>query len=69
MTTEWVSVIPSPGKAGETARALLGLAASPGEVRTSKGGKEFLVPADLADAYVATTAPKRPRQSRKKEDD
>lgn len=69
MTGEWVSVIPAPGKVAETARTLLGLAAHPGEVRTAKGGREFLVPSDLADAYAATTAPKKPRQSRKKEDD
>lgn len=66
-TDGWVVVIPAPGQVAETARALLAIAPDPAEVRTQRGGTEFLVPADVAEQFN-TPAPTR-RRSRKKEGD
>lgn len=55
--TEWTTVVPAPGEVKSTARALLALARHPGDVRTSSGGAEFLVPPYLADLYNAPPAP------------
>lgn len=68
----WVSVIPGKGSVKETARVLLDLASDPREVRTLGNGDEFLVPADLAAAYDAVSAPvpaakPKPRARAKKE--
>lgn len=53
----WVTVVPAPDQVKETARALLALAPDPRDVRTLGNGAEFLVPAALADAYEAVSAP------------
>lgn len=44
-------VVPARGTLGETARALLALADSPRDVRTTGNGTEFEVPDELADRY------------------
>ena len=44
-------VVPAPGQLKGTARALLDLAASPRDVRTTGNGLEFEVPDELADRY------------------
>lgn len=64
--SNWINVIPGPGRASEVAQELLALAPDPNDVRTINGGNEFLVPPDLADAYHALSKPKPPR-GRKKE--
>lgn len=55
-------VVPAPGQLKGTARALLDLADSPRDVRTTGNGLEFEVPDELADRYhfrdpVHTPAP------------
>lgn len=72
--TDWTTVIPPEGETAATARALLALARSPQDVRTSNAGNEFLVPSYLADAYTRpapaekiSTPPRR--RSTKKEGD
>lgn len=67
----WVSVIPAREEVSDTARALLALAASPHDVRTTAGGTEFRIPPYLADLYnaPAAEAPKRRRRATKEEGD
>lgn len=64
---DWVTVAPGAGQTvGEVARALLALA-DPADVRTQRGGREFLVPPEVAEAYTASLAPteSKPRRGRK----
>jgi hypothetical protein len=72
MTEGWSVVIPAPGDVAGTARALLALADDPSQVRSQRGGAEFLVPDALAALYgapapVEETKPKAPRGRAKKE--
>ena len=67
MTGDWTSVVPAPGEASVVARELLALADDPADVRTARGGNEFLVPPYLADRYTAP-APRR-RRSKKEGDE
>lgn len=64
---DWVSVLPDLGSAAETATLLLGLADTPADVRTVRGGAEFLVAPYVGDRYTKALAPK-PRRRTKKED-
>lgn len=67
MTDGWVPLVPALGTAAQTARELLALARDPGDVRTQRGGAEFLVPPYLAERYTApveTSTPKRRRVKR-----
>lgn len=66
MVDDWTTVVPAPGDVAEVARALLALARSPHDVRTTAGGTEFRVPVYLADLYTAPAAPKR-RRAKKEE--
>lgn len=54
--TEWTTVVPPDGEVAATAAALLALARTPADVRTARGGNEFLVPSYLADAYTRPAA-------------
>lgn len=69
---EWVTVIPGKGNVKAVARLLLDLSGDPRDVRTLGNGDEFLVPADLAAAYDAVSAPapaaKTPRKPRAKKE-
>lgn len=48
----WALIVPeSPDAIADTARRLLQLADSPADVRTQRGGREFLVPVSVADRY------------------
>ncbi|MCL7377478.1 hypothetical protein [Streptomyces sp. 35G-GA-8] len=51
LMSEHSRVVPPPGETKDTARLLLELADDPQDVRTVAGGNEFVVPAELADAY------------------
>ncbi|MGS2588097.1 hypothetical protein [Streptomyces hebeiensis] len=55
--SEYSRVVPPPGEVNDTARLLLELADDPQDVRTVAGGKEFVVPAAVADAYHDKVAP------------
>jgi hypothetical protein len=67
---DWTTVVPPQGQVAETARELLALARTPGDVRTSAGGTEFRIPPYLADLYTAPQpAPKARRRSSRKEGD
>jgi hypothetical protein len=68
----WSVVIPAKGEAAATARALLALASHPSQVRSQRGGAEFLVPDALAALYgapapVEEPKPRAPRGRAKKE--
>lgn len=65
MMNDWVTIVPKTEDVAETARELLELAESPADVRTARGGAEFLVPQYLADAHGK---PSRRRRSPKKEE-
>lgn len=53
---DWVTVAPGADQTvSEVARALLALA-DPADVRTQRGGREFLVPPEVAEAYTASLA-------------
>lgn len=67
MDDTWVAVVPAREAVKETARALLALAHSPHDVRTTGTGNEFRIPPYLADLYNASVAPK-PRRRIKKEE-
>lgn len=66
---DWTTVIPAPGDAPATARALLTLARDPGDVRTANAGNEFRVPPYLADLYNAPAEAPKPRRRARKEGD
>ncbi|MDF2711476.1 MAG: hypothetical protein K0R62_7128 [Nonomuraea muscovyensis] len=66
---DWTVVVPAAGDVKETARALLALADSPGDVRTDGNGSEFLVPPYLADRYTESLRPKPRRRAKKDEED
>lgn len=52
MIEGWAVVVPeSRDQLVATARALLALAGSPADVRTQRGGAEFVVPVDVAEAF------------------
>lgn len=52
----WVEIVPGD-QVAQVARDLLSLADSPHQVRTSSNnGLTFVVPTELADAYLALTA-------------
>jgi hypothetical protein len=60
----------TPDTASETspvARLLLKLAETPADVRTQRGGREFLVPEALADRYRKSL--NRPRRAKKESTD
>ena len=60
----------APDTASETssvARLLLKLAETPADVRTQRGGREFLVPEALADRYRKSL--NRPRRAKKESTD
>lgn len=63
----WHLVIPDRDRVAQTARELLSLAQSPADVRSQRGGREFLVAPYIADAYnmPTTSATKRPRRRSK----
>lgn len=63
----WVSVFAAPGESAATARKLIELA-GPSRVR-AQGPNEFLVPADVADAYLEALRPAPKRSRSKKEGD
>jgi len=68
--TDWVTVLPGEAGVQKTAVALLALADDPADVRTQRGGTEFLVAPYVADRYNTASAPeRRPRRRAKKEDD
>jgi hypothetical protein len=61
---EWVVVIPAASEnLKDVARELLGHADDPRDVRTQRGGTEFLVAPYVADRY---TRPTRKRRSSRK---
>ena len=64
---DWVEVIPVHGTVAETAQLLLGVADDPADIRTVRGGAEFLVAPYVGDRYTKALAPK-PRRRTKKED-
>jgi hypothetical protein len=66
---DWTVVVPAASDVKETARALLALADSPGDVRTDGNGSEFLVPPYLADRYTESLRPKPRRRAKKDEED
>lgn len=68
MTGDWQVIVPGAGEVQEVARLLLSLADDPADVRTQRGGAEFLVPPYLADRFTQPEKPKRqPRARRTKE--
>jgi hypothetical protein len=68
--TDWVTVIPGDKGIQKTAIALLAVADDPADVRTQRGGTEFLVAPYVADRYNTASAPSpRPRRRAKKEDE
>jgi hypothetical protein len=70
MTTDWVTVLPGDSGIQKTAIALLAVADDPADVRTQRGGTEFLVAPYVADRYNSASAPtSRPRRRAKKEDE
>jgi len=67
--TDWVTVLPGEAGVQKTAIALLAVADDPADVRTQRGGSEFLVAPYVADRYTNATAPSpRPRRRAKKEE-
>lgn len=62
------TVVPAPGEAPATARALLALADHPHDVRTVNGGAAFEVPTAVAEAYIEQTSPPRGKRARKTTD-
>ncbi|MFE4535689.1 hypothetical protein ACFRKB_11475 [Streptomyces scopuliridis] len=69
LMSEHSRVVPPPGEIKDTARLLLELADDPQDVRTVAGGGEFVVPAELADAYHRkVSAPKGRATTSKKGD-
>jgi len=52
MTVQWVPIIPGAGESRDVAVLLLGLADSPDDVRTARGGAEFLVAPYVADRFT-----------------
>lgn len=68
MEDTWVTVIPDRDRVKETARALLDLAVSPHDVRTTGTGSEFRIPPYLADLYNAPAPEPKPRRRIKKEE-
>lgn len=51
----WALIVPeNPDAIADTARALLKAADSPTDVRTQRGGREFLVPSEVADRFSKT---------------
>lgn len=61
----WALVVPETREQlAATARALLAVAASPADVRTQRGGTEFLVPEAVAERYRKSV--NRPRRARGK---
>jgi hypothetical protein len=67
-TKGWVIVVPARGDVADTARALLSVATSVHDVRSQRGGREFLVAPYVADLFgKSEEQPKRPRTRRSKE--
>ncbi len=66
---DWIAVVPGSRPVADVARELLALAADPADVRTARGGNEFLVPPYLANLYVKPPAPPRRRAPKPKEGD
>jgi hypothetical protein len=62
---DWTTVVPAAGAVKETAQTLLSLAEHPNDVRTVRGGMEFLVAPYVAERY---TAPEQPRRTRRKKE-
>ena len=66
---DWTLISPAPEYVKETASTLLALAESPRDVRTARGGTEFLIPPYLAEIYLRPTpepaAPKPRRRTKK----
>lgn len=70
MTGDWQVIVPGSGEVQAVAVLLLSLADDPADVRTQRGGGEFLVPPYLADRFTQPDPPKttkRPRARRTKE--
>lgn len=64
----WALLAPdTPSETPSVARLLLKLADSPADVRTQRGGREFLIPEALADRYRKTL--NRPRRAKKESTD
>lgn len=63
----WVSVFAKPGESAATAQRLIELA-GPSRVR-AQGHNEFLVPAEVADAYLEAMRPTPPKRSRSKKEE
>lgn len=69
MTEEWELFIPEPGQVRDMARALLDAAPDPSHVLTQRGGAEFLVSPETAEAYRKSLRPKRAARKVKEETD
>lgn len=64
----WALLTPdSPSENVSMAQRLLKLADAPADVRTQRGGREFLVPEALADRYRKSVNP--PRRANKENND
>jgi hypothetical protein len=68
MSEDHSVVYPPEGGAAETARMLLDLADHPGQVLTANGGAAFVVPTELAEAYMDLVSPPRGKRARKTTD-
>lgn len=64
--SDWVSVVPGAGETREVAVLLLALADSPDDVRTVRGGSEFLVAPYVAERFTRPEpAPTRRTRTKK----
>lgn len=69
MSVGWISVVPGSGEVRDTAVLLLALADDPADVRTVRGGSEFLVAPYVAERFTQPEpAPAPSRRTRKKGD-
>jgi hypothetical protein len=62
--SDWQPIVPGAGEAQEVARLLLSLADDPADVRTQRGGSEFLVPPYLAARFTEPEADPKPKPKR-----
>lgn len=69
MHEDWELFIPEPGEIRAVVRALLDAAPDPSHVLSQRGGTEFLVSPEAAEAYRKSLRPKRAARKVKEETD
>jgi hypothetical protein len=67
-TADWVAVVPGEGELRDVAVLLLALAEDPADVRTVRGGNEFLVAPYVAERFTRPEESAPRRRTRKKGD-